>query len=121
MSPAEMKTLHEGLGVSTAFLADRIGISQGRVWEYESPTRAIPVPEHAAEVVWGLAEDFRAAAARLAAEVKLGGSRAVPRYVALEDFEEQFPALTGWGALTQGLLVAEVHRTTGAPVEYVLA
>lgn len=119
MTPAEFKTAHEALGVSTAFLADRIGVSSGRIWEYESPNRRKPVPDHAAEIMRELVNTFDTAAERLAAEVKLGGSEFVPRYADLERFEAAVPELAGWGALTQGLLVAQVQRDLRVPVEYV--
>jgi transcriptional regulator with XRE-family HTH domain len=119
VNPAEFKTAHESLGLSTAFIAERCGVVVGRIWAYERPDRAADVPEHAAEVMRDLLNDFHASADRLEQVVKASPEGSIPRHVKLAEFEEMLPALTGWGTLSQGLLLAEVQRRLQTSIEYV--
>lgn len=109
MSPAELRTAHDALGVSTDFLAERLGISTQQVWRYESPKRTADVPERVAEVVRDLLNDQECAVERLAAELA-GTDDPIPRYVLMEDFDMAVPEMAGWGASAQGLLIVEVQR-----------
>lgn len=119
MTPAEFKTSHECLGVSTEFIARAVGVSVGRIWAYEHPDRTADVPEHAASVMLELLTDFEASAVRMVEEIVRAGEGFVPRHVDLSAFEELVPAMRGWGQLAQGHLIAEVQRRLQVPVEYV--
>lgn len=118
MTPAEFKTAHEALGVSTAFLAERIGVSSGMVWKYESTARTAEVPDHAEDVMRGLLNDWEAASDRLTAEVRDAEDGVIVRSVDLGEFYMRVPELRGWGALAQGLLLADVQRRCQAPIEF---
>lgn len=119
MTPAEFKTAHESLGLSTAFIAERCGVVVGRIWAYEHPERKTDVPDHAAEVMRGLLVDFDASADTLEEAVRVTAEGFIPRHVKLSEFEEMLPAMTGWGTLSQGLLLAEVQRRLRTSIEYV--
>lgn len=120
MTPAEFKTAHESLGLSTAFIAERCGVVVGRIWAYEHPERTAPVPEHAAAVMRDLLVDFDASAEQLHGIVVSGEYEVIPRHVNLSAFETMLPAMTGWGTLSQGLLLAEVQRRLlQTSIEYV--
>lgn len=116
MTPAEAKTTRERLGVTTEFIADRIGVTKGRVWEYESPTRRRPLPDHAAAVIDGLAATFDRAVEDAARKVPKSG--VIPRHASIEAFEAWCPALAGWGAGAQSALVAAVQQKLQMPVEF---
>jgi transcriptional regulator with XRE-family HTH domain len=120
MSPAELRTAHDSLGVSAKFLADRIGCHVNMVWRWESPERTSEVPSYAEDVVRDLLNDFDLAAEELANEVRRSESGAIPRYSTLEAFEAAIPALAGWGVFTIGQLTAEVARRLPATtrIEY---
>lgn len=119
MTPAEFKTAHESLGLSTAFIAERCGVVVGRIWAYEHPDRKADVPDHAADVMRDLLNDFEASADALEEAVRLTNEGFIPRHVKLSEFEEMLPAMTGWGTLSQGLLLAEVQRRLQTAIEYV--
>lgn len=117
MNPAEFKTAHEALGLSTDFIAKRVGVHSQMIWRYESPDRATDVPPRAERVMRELLAQFDAAADRVAGECE--GSRTIPRYPNLDDFYAAVPELTGWGMAAQGMLIAEVQRRLALPIAYV--
>lgn len=119
MTPAEFKTAHESLGLSTAFIAERCGVVVGRIWAYENPARKTDVPDHAADVMRDLLNDFEVSADTLEEIVRLTNEGFIPRHVKLSEFEEMLPAMTGWGTLSQGLVLAEVQRRLQTAIEYV--
>lgn len=116
MSPAEFKTAHESLGVSTAFLAERIGVSSGRIWAYEATDRTLPVPDHAAAIMRQLVREFEEVAAGIARDGKLAGL--IERQADLAAFESTWPTMAGWGPLAQGLAIARAADLAQLPVEY---
>lgn len=118
MSPAELRTARDSLGISAEFLAERIGVHINSVWRYEHPNRQADIPEHAAEVVRDMLNDFDCAAERVAAEVEADPDGSIPRMVTTEDQEEHTPELKAWGPNAYGHLIAEVQRRTVRPVEY---
>lgn len=118
MTPAEFKTAHECLGLSTEFIANRVGVTVGRIWAYEHPSRTADVPEKAAQVMLDLLNDFDAAADRLEAEYREEGEE-ILRHSDLAKFHAAVPELQGWPALSQGLLLAEVQRRTRLPIAFV--
>lgn len=119
MSPAELRTAHDALGVSTELIAERIGCHVNMIWRYEHPDRQRPVPLKVEEAVRDMLNDFDVAAERIAAEVEVRGEGFVPRYTSAAVFDQAVPELAGWGERSQGLLVAEVQRRLQLPVEYV--
>lgn len=119
MTPAELKTAHESLGMSTANLAERMGVSSGRVWVYEAATRTLDVPEHAAAVVLDLLNDREATAEYLADVIADSELGYIPRHRDLAEFERWAPAMRGWGVLAQGMLIADLQRRLQLPVEWV--
>lgn len=122
MTPAEFKTAHEALGLSAEFLSDRLGIHVNRIWAYEHHERRAPVPDHAAEAMRDLLNDFECAVERIASESEGPEVESLPRYVKLERFHAAVPELAGWPLLSQSLLLAEVQRRLPSlPVEYVRA
>lgn len=125
MTPAELRTAHDALGVSTDFLADRLGISAQQVWRYESPKRKADIPERVAEVIRDLLNDQECAIERIASELA-ESDEPIPRYVSMDDFDMAVPEMAGWGPNAQGLLIVEVQRllerspyATTSSVEYV--
>ena len=125
MTPAELRTAHDSLGISTELLAERAGYSVQMIWRYESPSRTEPVPERVEEAVRDMLNDFTVATERIAAEVIESGE-AIPRYTSTEAADAAVPELAGWGARSHGLLVAAVLReinaaphATDAPIQYV--
>lgn len=121
MTPAEYKTAHEALGLTAAYIAQRCGVSVGRIWAYEHHTRTAPVPDHAAEVMRDLGRDADDAIDALILRIEASGAEVIERHVDLERFYALHPSLTGWGNLGQGLLLAEVQRRLQLPIEYVSA
>lgn len=115
MSPADLRTAHDALGVSTEFLADRLGISSQQVWRYESPKRAADIPERVAEVIRDLLNDQECAAERIAAELAGSDDEPIPRYLSMDDFDMAVPEMCGWGPDAQGLLIVEVQRRLERP------
>ncbi len=109
MTPAELRTAHDALGVSTEFLADRLGISSQQVWRYEHPGRTADVPDRVAEVIRDLLNDQDVAAERITEELAQS-DEPIPRYVSMDDFDMAVPEMAGWGPNAQGLLIAEVQR-----------
>lgn len=116
LSPAEYKTLHEALGVSTRLLAERTGVGSGRIWAYESTTRSIPVPDHAAAVILQMRAEFDEVAARMASMSTRSG--VIERLVNSDEFEERYPSMAGWGPLSQGLVVAAAQQLAQTGIEY---
>lgn len=120
MTPAEFRTYHDALGVSADFVASEIGVHINMIGRYESPTRRLPVPDQAADVMRHLVTSWDAAADRLAAQCRRPGVDVIPRHVELETFYERVPELRGWGVVAQGLLLAEVQRRVQLGIEYVM-
>lgn len=120
MSPAELRTAHDSLGVSAEFIAARVGCHVNMIWRYENPNRKADVPDHVADAVRDMLNDFECAAERIAAEVEDDADGSIPRMVTEEDREEHAPEVKGYGLATYGLLIAEVQRRTVRPVEFQL-
>lgn len=119
MNGAELKTAHEALGVTTQFLADRIGVHISVIWKWESPTHRLTPNERAEEVLNELLADFELAADELAQYAEQPEVESIPRYLNLTEFYDASPALRDWGQLSQGLLLAEVQRRVpGVRIEY---
>lgn len=119
MTPAEFKTAHEALGLTTEYIAKRIGVSVGRVWAYEHPARTAPVPEHAAEVMRDLVIDAERAVESVILRMQGSGTDVIERHIDPAQFFGHHPGLTGWGGLAQGLILAEVQRRVQLPIEFV--
>jgi len=120
MSPGELRTARDSLGVSAEFVAARVGFHVNNVWKYENPRREADVPDRLAEVVRDMLNDFECAAERIAAEVENDQDGSIPRMVTEEDRHEHAPEIRGWGPNSYGLLIAEVQRRTVRPVEFQL-
>jgi transcriptional regulator with XRE-family HTH domain len=125
VTPAELRTAHDALGVSTEFLAERLGISSQQVWRYENPKRTADIPERVAEVVRDLLNDQECAVERITSELAASDDP-IPRYVSMDDFDMAVPELRGWGPNAQGLLIVEVQRrlerspyASSSSVEYI--
>lgn len=121
MTPAELKTAHEGLGLSTEYIARRIGVTVGRVWAYEHPSRTAAIPDHAAEVMRDLLNDREAAVATITEHLRGEHAEVIQRHASLAAFYAEHPDLNGWGGLAHGLILAEVQRRLQLPIEYVAA
>lgn len=118
MRPAEFKTAHELLGVSTKFLAGRCGVVSTRIWAYEATDRVPDVPEHASEAMRDLLNDRECAVVKLIEHLYDTEADAIPRHTDLEEFYSVVPEMRGWGALAHGLLLAEVQRRVQLPIEW---
>lgn len=116
MTPAEAKTIRERLGVPTEYIAERIGVTKGRVWDYESPARRRPLPPAAADVLADMAATFDAAVDQAVAAVRKTG--VIPRHTDPEAFAAWVPTLRDWPIGVQGALIAAVQQQTAATVEY---
>jgi len=119
MTPADFKTAHEYLGLTTDYLAKRIGVSIGRIWAYEHPERTAHVPDHAAAVIDDLLLARQHAAQKLASWCIMAGYAAIPRYRDQIELEQLVDGIDGWGPLAQGLIIADAQHITGLPVEWV--
>ena len=119
MTPADYKTAHEALGLTTAFLAERTGVVVGRIWAYEHHDRTRMVPPPASKVMRELMACWDAAADRLAREARPG--EFIPRQTTPEAFYAAVPELDGWPMEAQGPLLAEVQRRVQLPIEYEVA
>lgn len=120
MSPGELRTAHDSLGVSAEFIAAKVGCHVNMIWRYETPRRVADVPDNVAEVVRDMLNDFDCAAERIATEVELDPDGSIPRMVTQEDRDEHAPEIKGYGPTSYGLLIAEVQRRTVRPVEFQL-
>lgn len=118
MTPGELRTAHDALGVSAEFIAAKVGCHVNMIWRYEAPQRAGDVPDHVAEAVRDMLNDFECAAERIAAEVEASEDGAIPRMWTEEDRDEHAPEIAGYGPAAYGLLIAEVQRRTVRPVEF---
>lgn len=108
MTPAELRTAHDALGLTADFLAERAGLHVNMIWRYEHTSRKGDVPVDVAITVRALSVEMDAAADRLADE--LAEEEELPRYVAAEDYWMAVPELDGWPRESQGILLAEVQR-----------
>lgn len=117
MLPAEAKTIRERTGLTTAQVADRIGVTVGRVWQLEAPARRTPLPESAAAVLDAIAATFDAAVR--AGVLRARRLRHVPRYATPAEFDAAVPALAGWGNGTHAAYVAAIATILpDLPVEF---
>lgn len=106
MTPAELKTTHDALGLSAEFIAARAGVHVNNVWRAESPSRTTDVPASIAETMRDLANDYALAHSRLWEE--LAHEDELPRYADAEDFWMAVPELRGWPRESQGILLSSV-------------
>ncbi|QOP64805.1 hypothetical protein SEA_DELAGARZA_46 [Microbacterium phage DelaGarza] len=67
MTPAEFKTLREGMGLAAEEVAALLGVTRKTVFAMESPTRALDVPEEHAAGLRAIADRFHAAVQATAA------------------------------------------------------
>lgn len=116
ITPAEAKTIRERIGVPTQFVADHLGVTKGRVWDYESPKRTRNLPDHASTGLLHLGSVFDRAVSKAATKATKAGY--VPRHRSLEDFERWCPDLKGWGVGAQAALVAAVSQQAALGVDY---
>lgn len=115
LTPAQFKAARESLGVSAAFVADRIGIHEQNVWRYEAPTRTLPVPERAAEVIADLRTTFDRVADEIATTLQESGEPGLLDYPTDEDtFERAHPDMAGWGPRARRLVVVRACALIGA-------
>lgn len=113
-----MRTARDSTGASLELVAQRAGFHLNMAGRYEHPSRTAPVPDHVAEVMRDILNDFDVTADDWAEMVRGSEDGVIPRYTSLEAFYEAAPALRGWGERAQGQLVAEVQRRLQAPVDY---
>lgn len=116
MSAAEFRTAHDALGVSAAFLADRMGIHEQNVWRYEATDRVLPVPEHASATMRQLVTEFEHVAQEIAKTSRKGG--VIERHTDLTEFESTWPTMAGWGPRAQGLVISRASEIAQLGVEY---
>lgn len=110
---------HQSLGLSTAFIAEKVGVVVGRIWDYESTDRAADIPDRAEQVMNELLAQFDGAADELTVKCRRAEVEFIPLYTTPERFDAEVPMLAGWGMLAQGMLAAEVQRRVRKPIEYV--
>lgn len=68
MTPAEFKTLREGMGLAAEEVAALLGVTRKTVFTMESPTRTLDVPEEHAVGLRAVADRFRDAVERFMEE-----------------------------------------------------
>ena len=110
MTPAEFKTIREGLGISAEELADDMGVTRKTVYGFESPSRLIDVPADRAAHLLDLARDFDRAVSRAARR------KALPRFTDQAAFESTYGI--GLSLSMQGPLLARARERSGAPIDY---
>ena len=118
MTPPDLRTAHDALGVSAETIAAIVGCHVNMIWRYESPSRTADVPDHVADAVRDMLNDFECAAERIAAEVAESEDGTIPRATTAQGRDDHAPEIAGWGAAAYGLLIAEVQRRTVRPVEF---
>lgn len=116
MTPAEFKTLREGMGLAAEEVATLLGVTRKTVFALESPTRLLDVPEEHAEALSAFHREFLRAVSRARRR------KALPRFTD----EERFQAVYGAGlpiSVQGSLLYAAEGFTAGgsstvAPIDY---
>lgn len=116
MTPAELRTAHDSLGVSSPFLAKRAGVHVNMLWRYESPERTTSVSAAVEDAVRDMLNDREAAVERIVQEAE--GWAYLPRFADDAAADREVPELAGWGATAHGLLYAEVQARTGLEIRW---
>lgn len=120
MTPAELRTAWDALGVSAQFVAERAGVGVSLVWRHAAVDRGeLPVTDRIGDAVRDMLNDWDAAADRLTTELRDTDADSISRHVELDAFYAYAPELRGWGVKAQGLLLAEIQRRLQLPIEYV--
>lgn len=116
MTPAEFKTLREGMGLAAEEVATMLGVTRKTVFAMESPTRALDVPEEHAERLREFHKEFLRAVSRAKRR------KALPRFTDEARFQKVYGE--GLPLSVQGPLIyaAQGFRAgdtaTVAPVDY---
>lgn len=110
MTPAEFKTIREGLGISAEELADDMGVTRKTVYGFESPSRLIDVPEDRAAHLLAVKRTFDAAVSRAARR------KSLPRFTDEAAFLATYGA--GLSLSMQGPLLAAAAAKSGAGIDY---
>lgn len=118
MTPAELKTIHEAIGVPTTMIANIAGVTDQTVWRNESPDRDGDVSPGVASATSELLCTFEDAAADYAENLKQMGASHVPRHALLHDFYAAVPQLRDWGPRAHAMFVVRVRQLTGLPVQW---
>jgi hypothetical protein len=122
MTPAELKTTMEAIGVNRSQVYEAAGIVMQHIYVLTSPKRTLDVPGYVADVVRDLERRFDAAADRLATDhLSSPEAEALHWHTTAEGFRDAVPELDGWPLSAQGLLLAEVRRRIDRPVPIVWA
>lgn len=117
MTPAEYRIIAESLGITQAFLAERTGLSVGRVHALGLPSRTIDVPEHAADTLADLAVTFDAELA----EIVEGDTSTLERHTKATAFWKAHPRLDGWPLTSEGMLLGQAAALARGAITVVYA
>lgn len=122
MTPAEYRTIAESLGITQAFLAERTGMSEGRVYNLGSSRRTLDVPERATVTLLDLANTFDEALAdaieRYRDDSAAGLAESVACHTDADAFHAEHPKLDGWPLSSQWPLLVQIMVATKASVVY---
>jgi len=94
MTPAELRTIRQGLGLTPRHIASRAGTHFNVVWRAESPATERPVSEKIATALTELAAEFDSEVA-VAANDAIERGR-IYRPATPEAFYATHPALSAW-------------------------
>lgn len=110
MTPAQFKTLREGMGLAAEEVAAMLSVTRKTVFAMESPTRLLDVPEEHARALEAFAQTFERAVSRARRR------KSLPRFTD----EARFQAVYGGGLplSCQGPLLRAAQRASGAPIDY---
>ena len=106
MTPAELRTRRQQLGLTPKYIAEIAGLHYNVAWQAEAPASKVVHPDVAAALS-ELSDLFY---------IEVHKVEAAPRTPA--SFADAVPALGGWPDKSIGLFYAEVLRRTGLPIEY---
>ena len=110
MTPAEFKTIREGMGLAAEEVAQLLGVTRKTVFAMESPARVLDVPQEHADAL----AQFRGRFDRAVSRAKR--RKSLPRFTD----EARFQSVYGEGLpiSVQGALLNEVQATSRAPIDY---
>lgn len=118
MTPAELRTKRQAIGLTPKHIAERAGVHHNVVWRAESSAsaRVSEAAQLAHAAYDGLAAEFYDA---VHTEEKASRKRGhIERARDAAEFAKLHPTLASWPERSIGLFYAEVERRTHLPIEY---
>lgn len=115
MTPAELRTRRQDLGLTPRYIAEIAGLHYNVAWQSEAPASKGVHPDVAAAFS-ELLDLFNIEVHKVELAARIAGKIERPRTPAA--FAKVVPALRGWPDKSIGPFYAEVLRRTHLPIEY---